>query len=476
MSRATEHDAVVVGSGPNGLVAAITLARAGRRVLLLEAADVAGGGLRSAALTEPGYVHDVCSSVHPLALASPAFADLPLAAHGLEWAHPVTPLAHPLDGGRAALLRRSVTETAGGLAGDGARYAALLGPLVAGGDRIARTVLSPFRPRPSVALARFATNGLRSASGIARRFETEEAAALLAGTAAHSLLPLTAPVTGGYGLFLTLLAHRVGWPVARGGSARIADALLGILADLGAEVVTGHRVTDLRALPPTPITVLDLTPRQVIAVAGDVLPHRYRRRLAHYRYGPGVFKVDWALDGPVPWTSPDVADAATVHLGGTFAEVAAAEAAVARGGHPERPFVIFVQPTVADPSRAPAGAHTAWAYCHVPLGSTVDRTDAIEAQVDRFAPGFRDRVVARHVMDTAALERHDANLVGGDINGGRGDLRQLVARPVLSLRPWGTPVPGLFLCSAATPPGGGVHGMGGLHAARAALAWARRSA
>ncbi len=472
MSRADGFDAVVVGAGPNGLTGAVTLAEAGWRVLVIEAAPVPGGGLRTEELTLPGFRHDVCATVLPLALTSPALGAMPLADEGLRWAHPPVPLAHPLDSAPAAVLHRDVTQTATAL-GTGSGWERLLGPLAADAERVAKGVLAPFElpPAAPLALARFGIRGLWPATALARMaLRGDQARALLGGLAAHSMLDLHAPITAGYGLLLAALAHHVGWPVAVGGSQSLADALVGRLRRLGGEVVTDNPLRSLADLPPARAVLLDLTPRQVLAVAGDRLPPRYRQTLARYRYGPGVFKVDWALDGPVPWRDPSVAAAATVHLGGTLTEVAAAERTVARGGHPSRPFVLFVQACVADPSRAPAGRHTAWAYCHVPLGSTVDMTDAIEAQVERFAPGFADRVLARHTMGPKELEAHNANLVGGDIGGGTADLRQLAARPTLSPRPWATPLPGLYLCSAATLPGAGVHGMAGAHAARLALA------
>jgi phytoene dehydrogenase-like protein len=463
---------VVVGAGPNGLVAAVTLARAGWPVTVLEAAARPGGGTRSEAFTLPGFVHDVCSAVHPLGIGSPAMRELPLSPDVLQWVQPDIPLAHPLDGGRAALLHRSLDETVADLGRDGPAYARLIEPIARKGLGIVDGALSPlaFPPRHPFAMARFGLLGVRSARSVAHgRFETDGARALLAGCAAHPMLPLASRLTGGFGLMLLALAHVVGWPFARGGSERIADALVTLLRHHGGEVVTDHRVTSLRELPPARAVLLDLTPRHVAQIAGDTLPARYRRRLERYRYGPGVFKVDWALDGPVPWACADVARAGTVHVGGRFDEIAAAEDDVHRGDHAERPFVLVAQPSVFDRSRAPEGKHTVWAYCHVPNGSTVDMTDRIEAQVERFAPGFRDRILARHVMDTAAMEAHDANYVGGDINSGVSDLRQHFARPVLSLHPWATPVRGLYLCSSATPPGGGVHGMCGLHAARLAL-------
>ena len=462
-------EAVVVGAGPNGLVAAITLARAGWRVVLFEASATVGGGMRSAALTEPGFVHDVCAAIHPLACASPAFAGLPLEDHGLEWVHPPAPLAHPLDGGRSVILERSLADTADGLGVDGAAYRRLFRHAVDQGLAIVDAVLSPLRvPRAPLTLARFGANAIRPARALARaRFDTDEARALFAGSAAHSMLSLDAAVTAGYGMFLTLLGHLVGWPMISGGSQRLADALAAVLEASGGEIVTGHAVESLRALPPADATVLDITPRQLLAIAGDDLPSRYAAALRKFRYGPGVFKVDWALDGPIPWASPGVTRAATVHLGGTLEEVAANESAVQAGQHPDRPFVIAVQPTLFDATRAPPTKHTAWAYCHVPSGSDIDQTDAIERQVERFAPGFQDLVVARHAMGPSWLESYNANYVGGDINGGVGDVRQLVTRPTAALQPWKTPLPGVYLCSASTPPGGGVHGMGGWHAARA---------
>ncbi len=468
-----EYDGVVVGAGPNGLMSAITLARAGQRVLLVEAAATIGGGLRSAALTEPGYVHDVCSTVQALAMASPAFLDVGLAGIGVEWCHPEIPFAHPLDDGRAAIAHADVTTTASAFTGrDRARYEGLMQPLVDHAAGLVATFLAPLAvPAAPLTAARFGRHAIRSAQSLARtRFREDEPRALLAGTAAHSIQPLDSLGTAGYGLFLTLLAHSTGWPVVRGGSQQFADALAAQFVSLGGEIVTELPVTDLDQLPGAPIRILDVTPRQFLAIAGPHLPARYRRRLERFRYGPGVFKIDWALDGPIPWTNVEVRRAGTVHVGGTLAQITAAEAKVAGGVHPDAPFVIVVQPTVMDPSRAPAGKHVGWAYCHVPNGSTVDQTEAIERQIERFAPGFRDLVRARHTMNTSALELHNANYVGGDINGGAGDLRQLFTRPIASFHPWATPIAGVYLCSSSTPPGGGVHGMGGLHAATLALA------
>jgi phytoene dehydrogenase-like protein len=467
----SEFDAVVVGAGPNGLVAAATLGAAGWRVLVLEAAPVAGGGSRSEALTLPGFVHDVCSAIHPLALASPGMRALPLADQGLEWIHPDAPLAHPLDGGRAAFLERDLDATAAGFGRDARSYGRLFAPFVRSGDALIESLMSPLDvpPRHPLVLARYAAVGIRPATWVGRRFETDEAAALFSGLAAHSILSLRAPSTAGFGMFLGVLAHHVGWPMAKGGSAAIGAALTKIIVSQGGAIECDHAVTSLRDLPSARATLLDLTPRQVLALDDGRLPARYRRTLGRFRYGAGVHKVDWALDGPIPWTNPEVKRAATVHLGGTAAEITAGESAVQRGDHPDRPFVLLAQQSLFDPTRAPDGKHTAWAYCHVPNGSTVDMTEAIERQVERFAPGFRERVLARHTMGTAAMEAHDANYVGGDINGGAADLRQFFGRPRYSLQPWATPVRGLYLCSSSTPPGGGVHGMCGWNAARLVL-------
>jgi phytoene dehydrogenase-like protein len=462
---------VVVGSGPNGLAAAITLAREGRAVLVLEAADDAGGGTRSAELTLPGFVHDVCSAVHPLALGSPFFRTIPWASLGLEWIHPPLALAHPLDDGTAPTLQRSLDATASGLGGDGPAYRRLISPLVNEWDRLADSLLGPLRiPRHPFQMARFGLLGLRSARGLAdARFHGEPARALFAGVAAHSILPLEKPVTAAAGLMLSALAHIVGWPIPRGGAGRIAACLVDYLRTLGGELVTGARVDSLDALPPARATLLDVTPRQLLRMAGHRLSSPYRRALARYRYGPGVFKVDLALDGPIPWRSLECARAGTIHLGGSLSEIAASEAAVWRGTHPDSPFVLLAQSSLFDSTRAPEGRHTVWAYCHVPHASTVDMTARIEAQIERFAPGFRDRILARCTRGPAELERRNPNHVGGDIVGGVQDLRQLFTRPVVRLNPYATSVLGLYLCSSSTPPGGGVHGMCGFNAARAAL-------
>lgn len=482
-------DAIVVGAGPNGLAAAITLARAGRSVRVYEAAATVGGGTRTAELTLPGFRHDVCSTILPLTLASPFFRTIDLAGRGAELVHPDAPVAHPLDGGRAAVLERSVEATAAGLAdsladgraadraagggrGDERAWRRLFSPLVRNAEELGGELLGPVihLPHHPIALARFGLPALLPATGLARAsFRGEAAQALFGGLAAHSMVDLRRPLTASFGLVLGLYAHAVGWPLVRGGSAAVGAALAGELTELGGEIETGRLVKSLAELPPSRVVLLDVTPRAALAIAGDRLPGRTRRAYQRFRYGSGVFKLDWALDGPIPWTADGPRRAATVHLGGTLAEIAAAEHEVARGGHPERPFVLLVQYHPWDPTRAPDGKTTAWAYCHVPSGSTVDMTDRIEAQVERFAPGFRDRILARSTHSPAALEAYDPNYIGGDINAGASDIRQLVFRPVVSLDPYWTGAPGLYLCSSSTPPGGGVHGMSGHLAARSAL-------
>jgi phytoene dehydrogenase-like protein len=464
-------DAVVVGSGPNGLAAAITLARAGRSVLVVEAAETIGGGVRSAELTLPGFVHDVCSAIHPLAKASPFFRELPLAEHGLELVEPPTPLAHPLDDGTAVMLERSVEETAAGLGPDADEYRKLMGALVDRSDRLAPFLLghSPV-PRHPLAAARFGLLALRSAVGLAKRFQGEPARALFAGLAAHSIQDLYRSPTASFGLVLGLFGHTHGWPLVRGGSQQLADALASYLRSLGGEIEAGRHVESVDELPESQVTMLDITPRQVLRVAGHRLPSRYLRALRRYRYGPGVFKVDWALDGPAPWRAEGCERAATIHVGGTLEEIAASERAVWDGDAPERPFVLAAQQSLFDETRAPEGNHTLWAYCHVPNGSNVDMTERIEGQIERFAPGFRELVLERSVHGPAEIERDNENYVGGDITGGVQDLRQLYTRPAIRLNPYSTPVDGLYICSSSTPPGGGVHGLCGYYAARSALA------
>ena len=465
------YDAVVVGSGPNGLAAAITLASHGRHVHVIEAEGTPGGGTRSAELTLPGFVHDVCSTIQPLLLASPFFRSLPLRELGVELVHPEVPYAHPLDNARAAVMHRDVDETAAALGDDGPAYRRLMRPLVDNWEGIVADTLKPLRPpRHPLAMARFGLLAIQSATGLARaRFATEEAQALLAGAAAHSMLPLGKSPTAGVGLMLGMLAHAVGWPAVKGGSQVLADALARDVEQLGGTITLGTRVETFAQIPRAKVVLFDVTPRQLLAIAGEHLPGRYRQGLQSYRYGPGIFKVDWALDGPIPWTATEVRKAGTVHVGGTLPEIAESENDANAGRHSEKPYVLLVQQTTFDPSRAPRGKHTAWAYCHVPSGSTVDMTEAMERQVERFAPGFRDLILARATRDSAEVQTHNANYVGGDINGGVQDLRQQFARPVARWTPYRTPRRGLYLCSSSTPPGGGVHGMCGYWAAKAAL-------
>jgi phytoene dehydrogenase-like protein len=465
----TKYDAVVIGSGPNGLAAAITLAQHGRSVIIYEAEPTIGGGVRSAELTLPGFVHDVCSAVHPLAVGSPFFRSLPLERYGLDWVQPPAPLAHPFDDGTALTLERSVEATSAQLGADEGSYVSLVEPLVTHWNGLDAELLGPLRlPRRPLVLAQFGLQAIRSARSVAeKKFRGERARALFAGLAAHSMLPLEQRPSAAFALVLGVTAHALGWPLPRGGAQKLANALASYLQSLGGEVVTKRRVSTLEELPRAQAVLCDLTPRQLLSLAGDRLPARYRSKLESYRYGMGAFKMDWALSGPVPWKSAACARAGTIHLGGHFEEIATSERAAWNGKTAERPFVLLSQPSLFDSTRAPQGKQTLWGYCHVPNGSTADMVDGIERQVERFAPGFSDRVLARSVMSPAQLEQHNANLVGGDINGGAADLWQIFFRPTVKL--YRTPVKGLYICSASTPPGGGVHGMCGYFAARQAL-------
>ena len=464
-----QFDAVIIGAGPNGLAAAITLAEAGRSVVVFEAEDTIGGGMRSAELTLPGFTHDVCAAVVPLALASPFFRTLPLGKHGLAFIHPDAPLAHPLDDGSAVIVERSVEQTAAGLGRDGASFAKLFGPLVRDWTKLEPLLLGALKfPQHPLVAARFGLNALRSASSLAKsKFRDMRARALFAGLAAHSILPLEDSPSAAFGLLLGILAHAVGWPIVRGGTQKLADALAAHLRSLGGEIRTGAPVSSIDELSPNAAVLCDISPRQLAAIAGSRFTPGFRAALERYRYGPGVCKVDWALDSAIPWKARECARAGTVHVGGTLEEIAASERDAWRGVESSAPFVLLAQPTLFDPSRAPAGKHTAWAYCHVPNGSSKDMSGVIEAQIERFAPGFRARILQRSVMLPGDLQRHNANLIGGDVGGGAVTLGQLFTRPTWRL--YATTDPRLYICSASTPPGGGVHGLCGHLAATRAL-------
>jgi len=471
MNRSSFNQAIVVGSGPNGLAAAVELARNGISVRVLEAQKTIGGGTRSGELTLPGFVHDLCSAVHPLGVASPFFRELPLAAHGLEWIQPPAPLAHPLDDGTAVMLERSIDETREMLdKSDVKAYRKLMKPLVDDWENLVSDLLAPIGlPRHPITAARFGLRALRSAEGLAKSFfKGTRARALFAGMAAHSLLSLDERATAAFGLMLGTMGHAVGWGFPRGGSQKIADALVSYLQSLGGEVIADSPVETIDDLLSSERAVLcDLSTRGLLKIAGHKLPENYRRKLENFRDGNAVFKIDWALNNPIPWKAKECSRAGTVHLGGTFEEIAESEAAPSKGVNPEKPYVLVAQPSLFDSTRAPAGKHTAWGYCHVPNGSTFDMTERIENQIERFAPGFRDCVIAKKISTPAELERHNANLVGGNISGGSQDISQLFLRPTAQM--YSTPLENLYLCSSSTPPGGGVHGMCGYYAARAAL-------
>jgi phytoene dehydrogenase-like protein len=471
VTERSAYDAVVVGAGPNGLAAAVELARNGWSVAVVEAESAIGGGTRSAEITLPGFVHDLGSAIHPFGYASPYFRSLPLEDHGLEWIHPPASLAHPFDDGTAAMLERSTETTGATLGPDAEAYQRVMAPLVADARTIVATLTgTPEFPRYPLALAAAGWRSLRSARSVATdTFEGEKARGLFAGNGAHSFLPLEKRPSALFGFVLGALGHAFGWPLPRGGSQKIADALASYLRSLGGEIYTGTRVRLVDEVPRTRTVLFDVTPRQLLPIAGDHFTERYRRALRRYRYGPGVFKMDFALDGPIPWQAEECLRAGTVHLGGTLEEISAGEAAVARGTHPENPWILLAQQSLFDDTRAPEGKHTVWAYCHVPNGSTFDMTERIEAQIERFAPGFGERILARSISGPAELESQNANLVGGDVAGGYMNLRQLLARPMIRPNPYSTPAEGLYICSSSTPPGGSVHGLCGYLAARAAL-------
>lgn len=467
---AVDYDAIVVGSGPNGLAAAIHLQQQGLSVLLVEAKATIGGGMRSAELTLPGFTHDICSAVHPLAMASPFFSTLPLKEFGLEFLQPEIPAAHPFDDGIAAVLDRSLEGTAKQLGADAGAYLKLMGPVVRQWPLLVRDLLAPLHlPANPLLMAGFGWKGLASATQLAKRFATREARGLLAGMAAHAIQPLEQLATAAVGLVLMAAGHSGGWPIPKGGSQQLANSLERYFQSIGGTIETGFEVKRLQDLPSAKAILFDLTPRQLLRIAGHRFSSLYRWQLSRYQYGMGVFKMDFAIEGAIPFTNPDCRKAGTVHLGGTFEEIAAAERSTAQGNLPGNPFVLLAQPGITDPSRAPEGKQVVWAYCHVPHGSTIDRSAAIEAQIERFAPGFCDRILARHCFNTAEMEAYNPNYIGGDINGGAQTISQLFTRPALRWSPYKTSAKGLYICSSASPPGGGVHGMCGYHAARKAL-------
>ncbi|MDB4927225.1 NAD(P)/FAD-dependent oxidoreductase [Mucilaginibacter sp.] len=465
-----DFDAIVVGSGPNGLAAAILLQQNGLSVLLIEGKDEIGGGLRSAELTLPGFTHDVCSAIHPLAVVSPYFKTLPLAAHGLEYIYPDIDAAHPFDNGTAAIIKRSLNETAQLLGEDKEAYLDLLQPLVNNWPTVLPDILAPLHfPEHPLALAKFGLKALTSATHLAKRFNTVEAKGLFAGMAAHSMQQLSNLTTSAIALVLMASGHQQGWPIPKGGSKNIANALASYFTSIGGKIETGLYIKSLAQLPSAHAVLFDVTPRQLLQIAGHKFSSIYKWQLERYRYGMGVFKIDWALDAPIPFTADACRHAGTVHIGNTIEEITDSERQIALGKHPEKPFVLLAQQSVFDASRAPQGKHTAWAYCHVPNGSVVDMTRAIEKQVERFAPGFRAVILAKHTINTAQLEEYNPNYIGGDINGGAFGINQLFIRPALRVSPYKTSAKGIYICSSSTPPGGGVHGMAGYHAAKKAL-------
>ncbi len=469
MSR-KEYDAVVVGSGPNGLAAAITIQAAGLSVLLLEMKDTIGGGSRTKELTLPGFKHDVCSAIHPLAAGSPFFKQLPLHEYGLEYIFPKVSAAHPFDDGTAAALTRSVEETAQSLGADEQEYLKLMRPLVKDWPSLAPDVLGPLHfPKHPIALAKFGLNAMTSATFLAKRFKTRKGKGLWGGMAAHSIQPLSNIATSAIGLVLLAAGHLRGWPIPKGGSQSIVNALASYFVSIGGKIQTNFHVQSLDQLPASDAILFDITPRQLLSIAGQRFSSLYTWQMSRYRYGMGVFKIDWALDAPIPFIAEACTQAGTIHLGNTFADIASSELLTSRGQIPERPFVLLAQQSLFDTSRAPEGKHTAWAYCHIPNGSQADMTETIEKQVERFAPGFRERILARHTMNPVEMQNYNPNYIGGDINGGVIDITQLFTRPVLKFSPYRTSAKGIYICSSSTPPGGGVHGMCGYYAAKRAL-------